>query len=422
VKILLVADEHPWPARTGYRQRLDHVVRTLCEKHEVVVISAGLDERTAMTTPHDVALARHIPVVAPARHDRSWVRLGRWLTSSEPRALLWRDWSFLRAAVDEQVREWAPDLLWCSHGETFDTCASSTDVPLIVDLDNVMSWLLRHRRRSAWARATRRTLLRDIADAVSDSVDIPRWRRLESRVSARASFVLVCSETDRQRVGGAGVEVLVNTYPEPSQGALRGREQLSVASPNLLMVGLMSYTPNQDAAAFVATEVLPRLRSRGVDATFRVVGPYGRPGDVESFKSLPGVVVTGGVDSVHEELARADVALVPIRFGGGTRIKILEAFAYRLPVVSTTIGAEGLAVERGRHLLIADTAEEMAEACTRVLADPTLRMRLVYEAHALWRRAYRPDVTRPLILDLVRTAVDAECMRTQGDGQGGPGA
>ncbi len=101
------------------------------------------------------------------------------------------------------------------------------------------------------------------------------------------------------------------------------------------------------------------------------------------------MTVVGRVPDMATELARADVVVVPVRFGSGTRLKILEAFAHRVPVVSTTIGAEGLGVEDRTHLLIADRPEEFADAIYRLRSSPTLHRRIVDAAEEFYARALR---------------------------------
>ena len=127
-------------------------------------------------------------------------------------------------------------------------------------------------------------------------------------------------------------------------------------------------------------------------------------GGVVKLDDPPDVSVVGRVPSMEPELALADVVAVPIRYGSGTRLKILEAFAHRIPVVSTTIGAEGLDVRDGEHLLVADGTDGFVAACVRLLSDSDLRTRLVEEAHRLFLARYQwsasHDAIRDLIVDL----------------------
>jgi glycosyltransferase involved in cell wall biosynthesis len=112
--------------------------------------------------------------------------------------------------------------------------------------------------------------------------------------------------------------------------------------------------------------------------------------------------VVGRVPDIADELARADLVVVPIRFGSGTRLKILEAFAHRIPVVSTTLGAEGLDAEDGVHLLIADDATSMAVACARLLTDRSMRKALTLAAHALVVQRFQAELVEDIIADLAR--------------------
>jgi glycosyltransferase involved in cell wall biosynthesis len=155
-----------------------------------------------------------------------------------------------------------------------------------------------------------------------------------------------------------------------------------------------------DAVDWLLAEVAPRIRARIPDVEIRLVGmPV--PG-VKRQHRPPAVTVVGVVPAMEPELARADVVIVPIRYGSGTRLKILESFAHRVPVVSTTIGAEGLQVEDGVHLLLADDPETFAAACERLLTEPDLRKRLVDAAEERYLERYESSVARDRIQALVR--------------------
>ena len=133
---------------------------------------------------------------------------------------------------------------------------------------------------------------------------------------------------------------------------------------------------------------------------------------VQRLHRPPAVTVVGLVPAMEPELARADVAVVPLRYGSGTRLKILESFAHRVPVVSTTVGAEGLLVEDGVHLLLADDPESFAAACQRLLTEPDLRKQLVEAAEERYQERYECSVARQRIQALVREVVgDADAQR-----------
>jgi glycosyltransferase involved in cell wall biosynthesis len=114
------------------------------------------------------------------------------------------------------------------------------------------------------------------------------------------------------------------------------------------------------------------------------------------------VTVVGQVPEIEDELARADLVVVPLRFGSGTRLKVLEAFAHRVPVVSTTLGAEGLGAEDGVHLLLADRPADLASACARLLTDTEARASLTDAAHRLFLERYTDGVVEDAVEALAR--------------------
>jgi glycosyltransferase involved in cell wall biosynthesis len=206
--------------------------------------------------------------------------------------------------------------------------------------------------------------------------------RLREEASLRRfDGVFVCSSHDAavlRSMYRCPAFVLPNTVTLPPGARSRRKPE----TLTMLFVGSMDYHPNEDAALQLAEVVLPRiLRSCRCPVRLLIVG--NRPRDsVLALGSRRGVTVTGAVESVTPYYRQATVAVVPLRAGGGTRIKILEAAAHRVPVVSTTVGAEGLEVTDGRELLIADTAEQIAAQSLRLWRDARLRSRIVRSAHA----------------------------------------
>jgi len=158
------------------------------------------------------------------------------------------------------------------------------------------------------------------------------------------------------------------------------------AAPTLLFVGLMSYFPNDDAVAFLLDDILPLITARIRDARVLVVGA--NPSRRLRSRASPMVSIVGRVASVDPYFAQATAFLVPLRSGGGTRVKVLEAMAHRVPVVSTTMGCEGLSVRDGESVLLADTPDTFADAVVRICRDPALAHRLTAAGADLVRAQY----------------------------------
>lgn len=166
----------------------------------------------------------------------------------------------------------------------------------------------------------------------------------------------------------------------------------------ILFVGTLCYLPNEDGIEMFAREILPRIRERDPSICFRIVG-IGKSERVRVVGQLPGVDIVGAVADLTPEYAAASIFVVPLRAGSGTRIKILEAFTHCIPVVSTSIGAEGLAVRDGEQLLIADSPAEFAACCLRLVSDLSLRDKLVHEAYEWVVKEHSVETVRKTIYD-----------------------
>jgi glycosyltransferase involved in cell wall biosynthesis len=213
-----------------------------------------------------------------------------------------------------------------------------------------------------------------------------KWWALESQLIPSFEDGLVCAESDRQklrrRFPRTQWHVVPNVVPEPPKFRAVTSDRFT-----FLFVGQLGYLPNWDAVMFFCTDVLPILRPNA-PGPFRVL-IVGRPGgDPDRLAGIEEVRVVLNPPDLLPYYSQSDAVIVPLRGGGGTRVKILEAFSYGLPVVSTTIGAEGLDVTSGSDIIIADGAAAFAKECLRIWRDDILRRQIAAMGHDLWRRKY----------------------------------
>jgi glycosyltransferase involved in cell wall biosynthesis len=195
----------------------------------------------------------------------------------------------------------------------------------------------------------------------------------ERAACRRFDHVIAVSEEDRETMKRAyGLQSVSDVPTGVDTEFFRPRGQEPRAPHNLVFTGSMDWLPNEDAIQFFTKEIMPRIRERVPDATLTVVGRNPYASLVELGRRDPSIIVTGRVEDVRPYMERAAAYIVPIRVGGGTRLKIYEAMAMEKPIISTTIGAEGLPVRDGEELLIGDTPESFADAVTRVLLDENL--------------------------------------------------
>jgi len=214
-----------------------------------------------------------------------------------------------------------------------------------------------------------------------------RW---EPRYAERFDRCITVSEEDRRILTETNPRLQIDLVPNGVDTQLHNPLPEEGTSQALLFIGKMSYAPCVDAALYFCSEILPRIQRMNSEVEMWVVGRDPLP----EIMRLNGdaVRVTGRVDSVVPYYRRSTVCVVPLRSGGGTRLKILEAMALGRPVVSTAIGCEGLDVVNGEHLLIADSSEEFAEQTVRLLKDRSLYRRVTASARQLVVTHYDRDV------------------------------
>jgi glycosyltransferase involved in cell wall biosynthesis len=226
------------------------------------------------------------------------------------------------------------------------------------------------------------------------------YRDAERSWLPRFRQVLVSSESERRHLRESGfrgaVDLLPNTLELPPPGAVSASPAESEGHPfTFLFVGNLNYYPNADAVRFFHREVLPFLRPMAPRPfRVRIVGGGGR-----SLRLPPGTELqqVGFVEDLTAEYRQAHAVIVPLRAGGGTRIKILEAFAWRRPVVSTSVGAEGLGLKDRQQLLLRDGAESFAAACALLMNDAGLPRRLAHEAEVFVRARYGRETLQALL-------------------------
>jgi glycosyltransferase involved in cell wall biosynthesis len=217
----------------------------------------------------------------------------------------------------------------------------------------------------------------------------------------RFERVYVCSEADRRELRTrcpAEICVLPNVARQPACSGPRAAD----GTWRIFFAGTLGYYPNEDAVVYFCTRILPLIRQSVACAVEVTVAGSGASAHLRHVARNALVRLAGALPDLAPAYQAADMVIVPIRAGGGTRIKVLEAFAHGRPVVTSTIGVEGIDARPEEHVLVADTPEAFADCCLRVMTDHSLRERLVANAQALFQRAYTPDALRRTVACLPR--------------------
>ena len=229
--------------------------------------------------------------------------------------------------------------------------------------------------------------------------------RAERHFTTMADHVLTVSDEDRKTFLEFLPEEKVTTVPTGVDLDYFKPAESPERSHSLVFTGSMDWLPNEDAIIYFSTEILPLVQQRFPDVTLSVVGRRPTRKVLTLAENNPAIRVTGAVDDIRPYVNEAAVYVVPLRIGGGTRIKIFEAMAMGSAIVSTSIGAEGLPVSHGKDILLADSAEAFANRTVALLTQPAERRRLGLAARALVESRYGwAEVTNVLEKVLIRVA------------------
>jgi glycosyltransferase involved in cell wall biosynthesis len=398
LKILVVAQDFPWPPTYGSRLRLVQVLEVACSLGDTDLFALVPDPwGDSYMVPRDLEL-RRFDTALRILPDYSVARRMRFVaTPGLPIEVA--------AAMSDEIREqfegWADtsyDVVWFSKGPTFHLVGRPDLGPTIVDLDDLEDQKITARiaqMRADGHAGHHAGLFMYLGAQAQARINASHWKSFQTKIAQSVDRVVLCSELDVDRFGADNAVVIPNGFEIPSRPA--GSIEVG-DEPTILLQGSLRYAPNADAARWLVTRILPRIHEQLPQARVRLVGDP--DGSVVKLHDPPAVTVAGRVPSMEPELARADIVAVPMRYGSGTRVKILEAFAHRIPVVSTTLGAEGLGLQPGRHFVAADDPDEFADACVRLLREPRLRQEVADAAYDEFLDRHHWEVARARIREL----------------------
>jgi len=234
--------------------------------------------------------------------------------------------------------------------------------------------------------------------------------RFERRFTALADHVLTVSDADRNEFLKHLPADKVSTIPTGVDPYYFRPQTNASLEHSLVFTGSMNWKPNEDAVFYFAASILPLIRKLVPNVTLRVVGRSPSRKLVSLQEGDSAIQLTGTVEDIRPYVHDSSVYVVPLRIGGGTRIKIFEAMAMGVPVVSTTIGAEGLPVEHRRNILLADNPEKFAAHVVELLTQPVLRERIAREARSLVESRYSWAAAAEVLERVLRQIVQSLCM------------
>lgn len=393
MRILALSSWWPEPADNGARLRIARLLRALAERHDVHLVALAQEP----VTNEQIAQLERIVASAQAVPQSAWTptstSLLQSLWRSEPQSVRASYNPSFAAIAQTTARQLKPDLVIAFTQRAAAYARVIANVPRVLEeVEVARLWEQYAHERSPRRRARnyltwwkqQRYLQNLLRDFDACTVVSARERQLVQRCAPPSLPIVVLPN-------GADVADRVSPRePEPD---------------TLIYPGALSYDANYDAMRYFIGAIWPLIRQDRPEARLRITGHA--TAEQRASLAADGVELTGYVADVRSLIARTWAEVVPLRIGGGTRLKVLEALAIGTPVVSTAKGVEGLELQPARHALVADDPEAFARATTRLLADPALRQDLARSGQQLVRERYAwPSIGNDLhrLIDSVASA------------------
>lgn len=394
--LLAVTSETPLPLDTGGHLRTYHLLRMLSTRFDVRLVAPASRSTAGGDAPALAAagISPRLVPVAPRTVFGEAVKIAGAAARREPYVFFRRHW---RGAVARRIREEMqrrrPHVMYLDHLDSLVYASAAPGVPIVVDMHNVYSRLARRAAAEAPGMFRRRYVARE-AELIA---------RMERRAVQMAHTILAVSDEEAAYFSDMGAARVIVVPNGVDCAAYDAAPSARTDPPTILYVGSLAWPPNASAARFLACEVLPMVHQSLPEARLVIVGKNPPSELVERSRRDNRLQMAGHAADVSGYFSQSHVLAVPLEAGGGTRLKILEAFAAGLPVVSTPVGCEGIAANNGEHLVVADRSA-FASALVELLRRPEWGGELARRARCVARDRYDWTVVGRLACDAVAGA------------------
>ena len=381
MRVLMISPQIPWPLNMGSKIRIYHVLQELARAgYEVSLLALAFEpyvqEDLEALKPYCV----DFNVITVQNRSRTRAAL-KALLSFKPYGVAKFENPEFKQAVAEALQR-AYDILWVHFMETLahvpQLCFRERRPLVVLDQHNADErfWETFAREGLPWVRFFAK-------------FNLWQLRRFQASVLKQVDVILSVSKEDADFTQARLVNPATQVWVVPNGVDTEKLRPPDIAERKnrIIFCGAMDVLMNIDAVNWFAYRMLPRVREAVPDAEFWIVGRDPTP-KVKALASLPGVRVTGQVEDVRPYYAEAKVAVAPFRYGGGTKLKVLEAMALGVPVVATPIGCHGIEAASGKHLFKEENEKAFAERVVNLLQEENLRLQMAMEARRLVEERY----------------------------------
>ncbi|MCD6194553.1 MAG: glycosyltransferase [Candidatus Aminicenantes bacterium] len=377
----MISPSFPWPLNTGGKIRIYQILRHLIRLgHKVTFLSLAQETYSSEVVEELETLCEKFLIIPSPRQSKVWAALRSIIFYEPYRLAKFENREFTEKIAHEFSHDY--DLVWVNFLETLASLPSEHEVqkkPIIVlDQQNAdeLFWMTYAQHGPFWIRFFAKQNLK-------------RVRRLQARVIHKVDIILSVSKEDadftQASLADSSIEVWVapNGVDTEKMYPAENQERRN----KIIFCGSMDVMMNIEAVEWFTHNVFKKVREEVPDAEFWIVGRNPGPG-VQKLSSVSGVYVTGSVPDVRPFYAEAKVAVAPLRLGGGTKLKVLEAMALGVPVVATPIGSQGIKAVPGKHLFVEESIENFAQKVVSLLQNEEIARKMAQEARRLVEEHY----------------------------------
>lgn len=380
MRVLLLTQVLPYPPDSGPKIKTYHVIKYLAQRHRVTLVAFVRDTDKPEYIAHLKTLCERVITVPIQRAaSRDLVFLGKSLLSGQPWMMLRDERPEMRAALAELAATSQFDIV---HADQLNMGQYALPFPSgrkVLDLHNAL-WVLYKRMSEAqsFTNPMKYLLMRDW----------PLLKRYEAEMCRRFDAVTAVSEEDKAALIEAGAPSAMTVIPIAVDLDSQPYIERQPKGPHIIHIGTMYWPANINAINWFLDAIYPLIKARLPEVRCTLIGARPPESIIERAKADPSLTVTGYVDDPLPYLQDASMMIVPLKAGGGMRVKILNALAQGIPMVTTTVGCEGIAVTPDKDILIADEPASFAEASLRLLTDADLNQRISQNGRDMVMRRY----------------------------------
>lgn len=368
MRILVVDEEIPYPLNSGKRIRTYCLLKPLASRHEIFFVCRQ-HEGTAESYPASLEKVGIHPIIVPHLIQKKTgakfsLALFANLFSPHPYSVTSHRSSFLKRRIEKLLNEQRFELVHCEWTPyAINLNGVFGNIPTVVNAHNIEAMI--------WKRN-----FQVESHPLKKAYFYLQWKKMEAfeqEYFRKFTRCIAVSENDArtisQRVPKGFVDIVSNGVDMEYFTPQKRDRSVSGNNKSIVFTGSLDWRPNVDGVLYFLERIFPLIKMHHRDSKFVIVGRKPLPVLQNRVKGREDVLLAGSVSDIRPYMDDADVYVVPLRVGGGSRLKILEAFSMELPVVSTTIGAEGLDVTDGENILIADTPDDFAAAVISLIDD-----------------------------------------------------